>query len=75
VVEASNHIDFYAYLGIVPEEFIPNLKGEMKCGEENEEYAWFELDFVSDKMMPTVLNILTNKKDILYKAIKKFQNE
>lgn len=75
LIESSNHIDFYLYLCIVPDEFIPSLKGERIIGNENQEYAWFELDFVSDNIMPTALNVLKNKQSILYKVIEKFKNE
>jgi 8-oxo-dGTP pyrophosphatase MutT (NUDIX family) len=61
LIEKSNHIDFYAYLFIVDEEFEPNLKGEMEVGNESENYAWFELNVISKKMMPTVIEILTKK--------------
>lgn len=69
LVERSNHIDFYAYLCIVDEEFVPDLKGEMEVGNESENYAWFELGVISKKMMPTVIEILNKKKKILLKAI------
>jgi 8-oxo-dGTP pyrophosphatase MutT (NUDIX family) len=74
LVERSNHIDFYTYLCVVPEEFIPNLKGEMVIGQEHDNYAWFKLDILSKKIMPTTIEILNNKKDVLNKVIKNFNN-
>ena len=74
-IENSNHLDFYSYLCLIPNEFIPNLKGERVVGNEHDEYAWFELDVKSNIMMPTIIKILNEKKCILDKAIKKFKNE
>ena len=66
IIEKSNFLDFYAYLCIVPEEFIPDLRGErsIESGDESENYAWFDLDVKSEKMMPTLLNVLENKVNV-----------
>lgn len=74
LVEKSNHLDFYSYLCIVQEEFVPNLKGEEVCGTEHVEYAWFELSVIFDKIMPSAKSILENKMNVLKEAIKKFNN-
>jgi len=75
IVEDDNHMTFYTFLGVVENEFVPCLKGEMEDGNEHDDYGWFDLDVTFPNIMLTTLLILKNKRDILDKVIKKFQDE
>jgi len=73
VIEKNNHIDFYLYLGFVTKEFKPDLKGECFSGQEHQGYAWFDLDFIPDKIMSSNLKAITDKIDIINRSIDKIK--
>lgn len=75
IIETSNMIDFYLYLCIVPSEFVPNLSGECFCGQEHQDYAWFDLDFMPDKLMSSNVKALTEKRDVINIVIDKQKNK
>ena len=76
----TNHISFYTYVCILPNEFAPNLKGEAECGLESSDYAWTTIDCfdkVKDSILiiPSFLDIIENKRGLLNKVINKFKNK
>ena len=75
LVESDNHLDFYTFLGVVEDEFVPCLKGEMEGRNEHDDYKWIDLNEAFCQMMPTTAWILKSKRDIIDKTIKKFQDE
>jgi len=76
-VSTSNHIDFYTYIGILPWEFEPNLKGERVCGDESLGYGWFSIDcdFGNGKVMPSTITMLDLKIGDLKRVINKFKDK
>lgn len=75
VIENSNLIDFYLYLCVVPGEFIPNLSGECFCGQEHQDYAWFDLNFMPDNLMSSNVEALTVKRKVVDIVIDKYKKE
>jgi len=77
-VEKTNHIDFYTYICILPWEFVPNLKGECKCGKENLDFGWFPLTCKWDyeeNIIPSIIEILDIKRESIEKVVNKFKNK
>ena len=58
-VDKSNHIDFYTYVGILSEEFVPELNIDCLCIPENIDYKWVSLFSEFDdieKITPNIVN-------------------
>lgn len=63
----SNHVQFWTFLGIFREEFIPNIEIE----KEAQSYGWFELDHLPLPLLDGFEEMLEDKKSDLYKIIRK----
>jgi len=75
-LKKDNHLNFYVYVGILPYEFVPNLKGECEIGNESVDYGWFPTTCkweYDEKVVPSVVTVLDLKKDLLEKLIDKFK--
>jgi 8-oxo-dGTP pyrophosphatase MutT (NUDIX family) len=78
-VRSDNHINFYFYVGILPNEFTPDLKGEGKNGEnESLDYKWVSTTCKwdsDDKIIPSIITVLDLKGELLKKVINKFKDK
>jgi len=63
----SNHVQFWTYLGIFEEEFIPDIEAE----NEAQSYGWFELEHLPHPMLKGFEEMMDEKSNILHKIIKK----
>lgn len=65
-MQQDNHLDFYVYIGVVTDEFTPDLRGEAEDGtDENVDYGWFTLDEIPDNSMPIVKEIVESNRDVI----------
>jgi len=78
-VRSDNHINFYFYVGILPNEFVPNLKGEGSEKEpESLSHSWFSVTYKwgeDDKVIPSIITVLNTKSELLRKVINKFKDK
>lgn len=74
-IDKKNTCDFYVYVGILPWEFVPDLKGEFEVGQESLDYGWFGVDDRCDEFIEEINIMLDLKKDLIRKIINKFKNK
>lgn len=77
-INKSNHLDFYTYVGILPNEFVPNLKGESVSGSESINYGWFPIDCewsFEEKIMPSIITVFDLKRRVIEKTVNKFKDK
>jgi 8-oxo-dGTP pyrophosphatase MutT (NUDIX family) len=77
-IDRSNCLDFYTYVGILPWEFIPYLKGECARGDESLDYGWFPVNCkweYNEKIMPSIITVLNLKREILEIIVNKFKDK
>lgn len=60
-VNSDNHRIFYTYVGIVGEEFVPDLER----GHEATEYGWFSLGELPENLLPGFEETIEKKYHIL----------
>jgi len=64
-VNRNNHSDFYTYIGVFDEEFIPDLEK----GNEAVDYGWFYLDETPQELLPGFSETIEKKHETLRKII------
>ncbi len=77
-VYKTNHLDFYTYAGVLPFEFVPNMKGEYICGEESLDFGWFPVCCrwgYDENILPPIIDVFNLKRETIKKIINKFKNK
>lgn len=64
-INKSNHLNFYTYVGLFTEEFIPNIEAE----KEAVDFGWFHLDEIPSNLLPGFAETLNNKNKTLRNLI------
>ena len=72
-IYTDSDYSFSTYIGLISEEFIPDLSGETKDELENLDFGWFKLDDFPGELMPQFRQMLKDKKNAIKKIIKKYE--
>ena len=70
--QIDNQSEFYLFLGVVDNEFVPSLQGEMQ-DRENLDYGWFDMKEIPENTISNIKTLFIEKKELLYNVIKKFR--
>ena len=65
----SNQVQFWTYIGVFREEFIPNIEIE----KEAQSYGWFELDHLPHPMLGGFEQMLDERMGDLKRIIRKLE--
>jgi len=66
-VRDDNHLIYYNYLGVVDEEFIPNLQKD-----ELADYGWFHLKEMPENLHPGFKKMIDEKSDMIWEVLTRY---
>jgi 8-oxo-dGTP pyrophosphatase MutT (NUDIX family) len=72
--EKTNHLEFFTYIILVKDEFVPNMRGECEVSLEHLDYIWKSVYQPSDIYIPNINYVISNKKENIRRIINKFGN-
>ena len=64
-VNRDNHSEFYTYIGIFRDEFIPDIE----AAGEAMKYGWFDLENLPDNLLPGFKEAITKKENTVKNII------
>jgi len=72
-VRMNNHINYYTYIGIFDNEFVPYVNGLDEHSKEHQDYGWFELEQMPETLVDGLKETFLFKKNEIQDIINKIK--